>query len=377
MLFVKLNMKRLVYLILLLTTISFCGNDKSNIKNSFTVSGKIKNCTEKSLYLNELTTKGLRLIDSSLIKSDGTFSFKGNVTEKTFCLLTFQKGASVFIIDTNSRINLSIDAENPESFGVSGSTDTEVLKKLLLVNNKYMSIIKNLDSRYSQYDNGTTPSSSIQNLIRNEYDSIMLKRKIEMQNFVLSLEKSVVPYFATNFLMPETDYDFLEKVDQKFYSYLSNSKYAKDHHSRLEELRKTAIGQNAPDIIMPDPFGKTISLSSLRGKYVLIDFWASWCKPCRQESSNLVHIYTKFKTRGLEIFSVSLDDNQEAWQKAINDDKLLWTHVSDLQKWNSSVVNTYKIEGIPYTVLIDKEGKIVAKNLRGDALDEKLSDILK
>lgn len=370
-------MKKLLILSLIFTTFSFCGSKNEKSKNSFSVSGKLSHNTEKIIYLNELTTKGLRLIDSSVVNSDGTFSLKGTVSEKTFCMVSFPKGATVIVLDTNSTINLSIDANEPESFGIYGSPETETLKKLLLINSKYMAVIKSLETKYSQYDNGKTPPAEIQIKIRIEYDSIMLKRKIEMQNFVLSLDKSVVAFFATNFLMPETDYDFLEKVDTKFYTNLNNSKYAKDHHARVEELRKTAIGQTAPDIIMPDPFGKTVSLSSLRGKYVLIDFWASWCKPCRQESGNLIHAYTKFKNQGFEIFSVSLDDNREAWQKAINDDKLLWAHVSDLQKWNSSIVNIYKIESIPFTVLIDKDGKIVAKNLRGEALESKLSEILK
>ena len=370
-------MNRFFLFTLIIITFSFCGDKNGKAKNSFLVSGKLIHSTEKNIFLNELTTKGLRLIDSSIINPDGTFSFKGNVTEKTFCILSFPKGASIIVLDTNTTLNLSIDAEDPESFGISGSAESETLKKLLLINNKYMMSIKNLETKYSQYSNGKTPPAEIQNQIRLEYDSIMLKRKFELQNFVLALDKSVVAFFATNFLMPETDYAFLEKVDQKFYPTLSDSKYAIDHHARVEDLRKTAIGQTAPDIIMPDPFGKTVSLSSLRGKYVLIDFWASWCKPCRQETPNLIHAYTKYKNQGFEIFSVSLDDNTEAWQKAINDDKLLWTHVSDLQKWNSPIVNVFKIESIPFTVLIDREGKIIAKNLRGEALESKLSELFK
>jgi len=198
-----------------------------------------------------------------------------------------------------------------------------------------------------------------------------------MQQTTLQIENSLVPYFATNYLMPQANFDFLKQVDSKYYNEFAKSKYAQDLHKRIEVLGKTAEGSLAPDIVLQDPFGKTISLSSLRGKTVLVDFWASWCRPCREESPNLVKAYNKYKIRGFEIFSVSLDDNRDAWQKAINDDKMLWTHVSDLMKWNSSVVNLYNIESIPFTVLIDAEGKIVAKNLRGKALEEKLAEILK
>lgn len=369
-------MKKLVYLFSVVMLIS-CSKKKENEMHGFALTGKVTHSTDKVLYLNELTTRGLRLIDSSAVDADGRFEFKGSIPEKLFCIINFPKGASVIVLDTNSAMSLSIDAETPEQYGVNGSPDSESLKKMLQINTKYMQAMRNLEGKYAAYGNGNVPPVAIQNQIRNEYDSIIGARKTELQNAAIAADKSVVSYFATNFLMPESDFGFLEKIDQKMYAYLSSSKYAQELHTKVEDMRKTAVGQIAPDIVKQDPFGKTISLSSLRGKYVLVDFWASWCKPCRQESPNMVKFYNKYKNRGFDIFSVSLDDNKEAWIKAINDDKLLWTHVSDLMKWNSDVVGKYKIEGIPFTVLVDKEGKIVAKNLRGDALDAKLAEIFR
>jgi len=143
-------------------------------------------------------------------------------------------------------------------------------------------------------------------------------------------------------------------------------------------MKATAIGALAPEINLPTPDGKNIPLSSLRGKVVLIDFWASWCGPCRAENPNVVKLYQAKKDQGFDIYSVSLDKDKNAWIKAIEKDGLAWpSHVSDLGYWNSSVVKQYGFQGIPFTVLVDREGKIVAKGLRGPQLEEAVTEYLK
>ena len=134
-------------------------------------------------------------------------------------------------------------------------------------------------------------------------------------------------------------------------------------------------GSPAPEIALPSPDGDTILLSSLRGNYVLLDFWASWCAPCRRENPNLVNVYKKYHDKGFEIYQVSLDRTRDAWVKGIEDDKLHWVHVSDLQYWNSIVVPVYNIEGIPMSYLLDRQGRIIAQNLSGGRLEQELKQI--
>lgn len=370
------QLSQTIWASLLLLVFISCGSDAAT-KGGFVLKGKITNSTEKTITLNELTPKGIILIDTATIAADGSFELRGKVSEKTFAMINFPKGTVLLVVDSLSDIALSIDGNSPETFGVKGSDDTETLRKLLQINNKYMTALRSMETKYTQMiPQNTTPSLALQEQIRLEYDSIIGARLGEIEAYTLNNNIGIVAFFATNYLAAESEFSFLDKVDKKYYTTFSQSKYAQEHHARVEKERKTAIGETAPDIVLNDPFGKSVALSSLRGKYVLVDFWASWCKPCRMENPNVVRMYNQYKSKGFDIYSVSLDDNKDSWIKAINDDRLLWTHVSDLKKWNASVVGLYNIESIPFTVLIDKEGKILAKNLRGEALQKKLAELM-
>ena len=174
---------------------------------------------------------------------------------------------------------------------------------------------------------------------------------------------------------PGSEYQlaFNEQVNQ-IEIQLNEQKKQEEEKEKLKNL--TNIGNVAPALNFNNPEGKLITLASLKGNYVLIDFWASWCRPCRMENPNVVKLYNKYKDQGFTVFSVSLDNNVEKWVNAIEKDGLTWpNHVSDLKQWRTEATKIYGFRGIPYTVLIDKKGKIIAKNLRGESLDTKLKEI--
>jgi thiol-disulfide isomerase/thioredoxin len=185
----------------------------------------------------------------------------------------------------------------------------------------------------------------------------------------------LVALWATNFLPAEKEMASLVDIADRLGKARPNHPQVQQFVNNLQRLQGVNEGAMAPEINLATPAGPTLALSSLRGKYVLIDFWASWCGPCRRENPNVVKTYAAYKDKGFEIFGVSLDQNREAWLKAIETDKLVWKHVSDLQYWNSAGAQAYQVNSIPQTFLVNPEGRIIAKGLRGAALDNYLAKL--
>ena len=189
------------------------------------------------------------------------------------------------------------------------------------------------------------------------------------------MKSSVTAIYGVNYLNKEEDFPFLDSLAVRLKQDMPNSRYVNDFAQGLDKMRGTTIGQLAPEIALPNPQGEVKKLSDLRGNIVMIDFWAAWCGPCRRENPNVVRLYDKYKDKGFEIYGVSLDRSKEDWVKAIEKDGLTWTQVSDLNYFNSEAARTYGIDAIPATILLDKEGKIIARNLRGQALEDKLAEL--
>ncbi len=353
------------------------GVTTADTDKSYRISGKINNMTTGQVYLDELGEQSFVPKDTATINQDGTFVMEGRVEEPAIYKLAFDNQEGIMIVVDNSSIEITADSGRvAESYTIKGSRDSELIQQLNTIMKGMQDKATSLNTQFQVA--AEAGNEAEMRRLQEEFMSMQKSSQQQMKTFIRANPNSVVAvYSAGNILNLDEEFAFVDSMAEAFKSNLPDSKYTKSLEAKLSKMRSTAVGSVAPDIKLASPSGNEIALSSLRGKYVLIDFWASWCGPCRQENPNVVRMYNQYKDKGFEIFGVSLDQDRAKWLKAIEADKLTWPHVSDLKGWESSAASLYGVTAIPQTVLLDKEGKIIAKNLRGAALEEKLASLLK
>jgi len=388
-----MNVKPLLYLFAIMI-LAGCQD------NSVWISGTLTDPVEGNyLYLDELMSDNVKSVDSVIISENGTFSFKREIKSQAFYLLKINdRNFLTMLLAPGEKINFSSHYDslnNPIS--ISGSKGTQLM-------NEYNSKLRNTISKLSglsniyreNIDNPQLPAviESLDSTAQTYLDEINSFTKSYIDNNLTSLVSLIALYqqVAPNVyvLNPSKDYQYYLKVDSVLSLMYPDYEPVTTLHEQVKQLIQgtadpketkaapTRQGSEAPEIILPSPAGDTITLSSTRGSVVLLDFWASWCAPCRQENPNLVRAYNQYHRKGFQIYQVSLDKTREAWIKGIEDDQLgKWIHVSDIQFWNSKAVQLYKIESIPSNFLLDKEGRIIATNLRGEALQAQLAELFR
>lgn len=343
-------------------------------EKSLTINGTVKAPPKNGVaVLEKLKGQRYTVVDSMELNA-GKFVFEIKIAEPEFYRVVLFKKQAIYMILIDKDLEIVADATVPEiPYTVKGSKDMDYFRVVNREVNKLGQEKNKLESQYvlAKKNEEAKAKEIFQKLI-----ALQKKGIATMKGMIDTIQPSFAALYASNILNPDEEYPYLKKLADNLSKNYPNSRYVKRYTEFLKSISALTVGQPAPEITLTSPEGKQVSLSSLKGKLVLIDFWASWCKPCRMETPNVVGVYQDYKDKGFEIFGVSLDRNKKDWMKAIKDDKMSWVHVSDLKMWQSSVVPQYKVQGIPLTYLVDKEGKILAKNLRGEALRKRVSQEL-
>jgi len=365
-------MKRILIPVIAILIIGACETKQEG----FIVNGSISGYPEGTAVLKQRINSEFVTLDSASIK-DGKFEFKG--------LLGFPEMCYISISDTlpymrlfleNSAISIQAHVDSLRTPTISGSA---IQKKLEAYNERIKPFEDSLRSNYRKYLTANKEGDQEKAAeFERKFDEISAAQKeVSLQVVSENSDNVLGPYLVWGTLVYDLTVEELEELANGFSPEIAQSIYVEQINKHVVTLQKVAIGQPFTDIVMDDPDGNVKKLSDLKGKLILIDFWASWCGPCRRENPNVVALYNDYKDKNFEIFGVSFDSDDEKWKKAIEDDGLTWQHVSDLQYWNSAAGKLYGVRSIPHTVLIDADGIIVAKNLRGEELREKVEELTK
>jgi peroxiredoxin len=357
-------MKKILITLFLLPTLVFAQN------NGFTINGNVSGVEDGTVKLTSTQDASQVLVTGAVTK--GAFTLKGSIPEPGLYWLAIGSEQPVYLYVENSTIHISGSKSDIKNIKIEGSASHKDFDAFQATFNPLIGNLNGVAAQMQKTEKGKAKEE-----LMKQYQELVSKINTEVDAYVKGRKSSYVsPFvlFVTAQLID--DYQVLENRFNLLTEEVRNSNIGRSFRDFIAYNKVGTVGTMALEFTQNDTAGNAVTFSSFKGKYVLVDFWASWCRPCRIENPNVVNAFNKFKAKNFTVLGISLDQEKDAWVKAIAKDKLTWTHVSDLAAWNNSVAQMYRIQSIPQNILVDPTGKIIAKDLRGPDLEKKLCELL-